>query len=246
MTSAVIIDDEATARADLRAKLAEHPAIAVVGEAATVRKARALLQQADYALVFLDVQLIGGDAFDLVADVRPSARIIFVTGYDDYALRAFEVNALDYLLKPVVPARLAEAVGRLPAADTDTTIASAATAALRPDDRIYLRGGLSARFALVSDISVIAACDNYTEVMLVDGGRVFVRKTLKEWEQSLPGSHFMRVHRTGIVNLTRVVRYERDRDEHTQLYLEGLAKPVAASRDRWMELRTRLEQQAKG
>lgn len=246
MPTAVLIDDEATARADLRAKLAEHPEVTLVGEAATVRNARELLRTAEYTLVFLDVQLIGGDAFDLVTDVRRDARIIFVTGYDDYALRAFEVNALDYLLKPIAPARLAEALRRLPTATGETAVSSGGAVALRPDDRVYLRAGLTARFATVSEISVITASDNYSEVILSDGDRLFVRRSLKEWENLLPNTHFMRVHRTGIVNLARVVKYERDRDEHTQLFLEGASKPVAASRDRWTELRTRLEQQASG
>jgi two-component system LytT family response regulator len=246
MPIAVLIDDEATARADLRAKLGEHPDITLVGEAATVRNARELLRSTEYTLVFLDVQLIGGDAFDLVSDVRPDARIIFVTGYDDYALRAFEVNALDYLLKPIAPARLAEALRRLPTATAENAVPSAGATALRLDDRVYLRAGLTARFATVSEISVITASDNYSEVILSDGDRLFVRRSLKEWENLLPTSHFMRVHRTGIVNLARVVKYERDRDEHTQLFLEGAAKPVAASRDRWTELRARLEQSANG
>jgi len=245
MPTAVLIDDEAPARADLRTKLSEHPDVVIGGEAATVRSARELLRTAMYTLVFLDVQLIGGDAFDLVADVRTQARIIFVTGYNDYALRAFEVNALDYLLKPIVPARLAEALQRLPVSAAESETGAALSSALRIDDRIYLRAGQTARFAAVSDISVITASDNYSEVTLSDGGRLFVRKSLKDWENTLPAAPFMRVHRTGIVNLTRVVRWERDRDEHTYLYLEGLVRPVAASRERWAELRTRLEQQAR-
>ena len=102
---AVIIDDELPARRDLRTLLAAHPAIEIVGEAALFAQARTLLREAVYDLVFLDVQLIGGLGFDLVPDVRPEARIIFVTAHDRFALRAFEVNALDYLLKPLNAAR---------------------------------------------------------------------------------------------------------------------------------------------
>ncbi|NUQ01893.1 MAG: response regulator [Armatimonadetes bacterium] len=112
MIHALLIDDEATARADLRTALAAHPDVAIVGEAATLRSARTLLARPDYDLVLLDVQLIGGNAFELVPDVRPGARIVFITAHDDYAIRAFEINALDYLLKPVMPARLAEALRR--------------------------------------------------------------------------------------------------------------------------------------
>jgi two-component system LytT family response regulator len=243
MPQALIIEDEATARADLRAKLAVHPEVAILAEAATLRSARALLARTDYDLVFLDIQLIGGNSFDLVPEVRPGARIIFVTAYDAYAVRAFEINALDYLLKPVAPARLAEALRRLPAvaaAPDAPAEESAPGPALRLDDTIYLRSGQRARFVPVTDISVIAARDNYCEVLLADSSKVFLRKSLKAWEDTLPATHFMRVHRTQIVNLARVLRYQRDGDEHTHLYVEGAAEPVSASRDRWSDLRERL------
>lgn len=244
MIRALLIDDESAVRADLRAKLAEHPAITVVEEAATLNSARALLASSDYDLVFLDVQLIGGNSFDLVPDVREGARIIFVTAFDTYAVRAFEINALDYLLKPVVPARLAAALARI--AKTHAPGASAEQAespsghALRLDDTVLLQSGLRARFAPVREISVISARDNYSEVQLVDGSRVFLRKSLKAWEDTLPATHFMRVHRTQIVNLARITRYERDSDEHTRLFLDRVADPILASRSRWSELRERL------
>ncbi|MBI4625380.1 MAG: response regulator transcription factor [Verrucomicrobia bacterium] len=244
MPQALLIEDETTARADLRAKLAAHPDVTVVAEAATMRSARELLARPDYDLVFLDIQLIGGNAFDLVPDVRPGARIVFVTAYDAYALRAFEINALDYLLKPVAPARLAKALRRLaaaPALSEEATAELAPGPALRLDDTVYLRSGLRARFAPVADISLIAAHDNYTEVRLADGSKIFLRKSLKAWEDTLPATHFMRVHRTQIVNLARVIRYRRDGDEHTLLYVAGVAEPVSASRDRWSDLRERLE-----
>jgi len=243
MLPALLIEDESTARADLRAKLAAHPEVTIVGEAATLRSARALLARSDYELVFLDIQLVGGSSFDLVPDVRDGARIIFVTAYERYALRAFEVNALDYLLKPVDPARLAESLRRLaasPAATSDGGVELPAGPALRLDDTVYLRSGLRARFAPVAEIAVIVAHDNYSDVHLADGSKIFLRKSLKAWEETLPAAQFMRVHRTQIVNLTRVTRYERDTEEHTRLFVEGMAEPVAASRDRWSELRERL------
>ena len=243
MPRALLIEDELTARADLRAKLTVHPEVTILGEAATLRTARTLLARADYNLVFLDIQLVGGNAFDLVPEVRPGARIIFVTAHDNHALRAFEINALDYLLKPVAPARLAAALGRLagPPRPADETGADLPPGpALRLDDTVYLRSGLQARFAPVADISLIAARDNYSEVRLADGSKIFLRKSLKAWEDTLPAAHFMRVHRTQIVNLARVTRYQRDSDEHTLLQVEGVTELVPASRDRWGELRERL------
>ncbi len=243
MPVALLIEDESTARADLRAKLAAHPDVTIVAEAATLKAGRALLARTDYDLVFLDIQLIGGSSFELVSAVRPGARVIFVTAYDTHAVRAFEVNALDYLLKPVTPARLAAALQRLgsaPALEAEPALGGPAGAGFKLEDTVYLRGGREARFVPVTDISGIAAQDNYSEVQLSDGTKLLIRKSLKTWEDALPASHFMRVHRTQIVNLARITRYERDADEHTVLHVQGLAEPVLASRSRWSELRDRL------
>ena len=108
------------------------------------------------------------------------------------------------------------------------------------EDRLYLREGLRARFAGVNEVSLISARDNYSEVRLIDGEKSFMRKSLKSWEDTLPASHFMRVHRTQIVNLAHVRRYERDRDEHTLLEVEGVPEPVSASRHRWSEIQEQL------
>jgi two-component system LytT family response regulator len=136
---ALIIDDEPPACEALRALLADHASVVIVGELGTMAAARACLTADDYDLVFLDIQLRGGSGFDLVPLVRAEARIVFVTAYDQHALRAFEVNALDYLVKPVAPARLAAALARLAA---PTPAASPPPA--RPwliDDRVLLKLG---------------------------------------------------------------------------------------------------------
>jgi two-component system LytT family response regulator len=251
MIRALLIEDEIAARVDLQRKLEAHPEVTIVGEAATLRSARVQLARSDYDLVFLDVQLVGGNSFELVGDVRPEARVIFVTAYDNFAVRAFEINALDYLLKPVTAARMAAAIQRFDrvggeskagevAAPTDDHDGPAEGVALRLDDTLFLRSGLRARFTRVSEISLIASRENYSDVHLADGTRVFLRKSLKSWEDTLPRSHFMRVHRTQIANLARVMSYVRDGDEHTLLTLAGVSEPVPASRYRWSELRERL------
>jgi two-component system LytT family response regulator len=233
---AVIIDDEGLARTDLRTLLGAHPEVTVVGEAALLSDARALLRAGAYDLVFLDIQLLGGTGFDLVPEVRPGARIIFVTAHDQFALRAFEANALDYLLKPVRVARLAEALER-----HRTPRPPAPPPTLRPDDVVYVKTGPgAARFVRVADILVINSDDNYSEAILTDGERLFVRQTLACWEQQLPATHFMRVHRRHIVNLANVQGYTHENDELTHLRVAALRDPVRARRQHWAELRRRL------
>jgi len=235
MHKAIIIDDEPPACEVLRSLLAAQDGVDVVGEAGTMDEARARLQQPDYDLVFLDVQLRGGTGFDLVPFVRPGARIVFVTAYDQHALRAFEVNAVDYLVKPVAPARLAGTLARLGdrfgAGATDTAAPFALGKVLALDDRVLLKLGVgSERFVRLEDIRFVASRENYTELAIgARGERLLVRKTMKVWEDSLPPSYFVRVHRQMIVNLAHVQQIVRVSDATSELRLAGVSEPVAVS-----------------
>ncbi len=259
MPKALIIDDEPPACDILRALLAEHPSVEIVGEAGTVATARTRLAQPDYDLVFLDVQLRGGSGFDLVEYVRPGARIVFVTAFDEHALRAFEVNALDYLLKPVAPERLALSLARLDApapptaapapplgADSHPLLASSLIDAPFPktltlDDRILVRIGPSTdRFVRLGDIRYVASCENYTEIFLAAGTRFLVRRSLKHWEDSLPSAHFTRAHRHLLVNLGHVESIERATVSTYHLHLNGLPEPLRASFRYIADLRAKL------
>ena len=247
MTKALLIDDEPPARNVLRTLLAAHPAVEIVGEAGTLRAARELLARDDYTLVFLDIQLRGGTGFDLVSSVRPGAVVIFVTAHDEHALRAFEVNALDYLLKPIKPERLAASLARCATAasssrpPTDSgVLGTAYPTRLRSDDTVYVRTDHGARFLPLAEISAIQSCENYSELDLVSGEKLLVRHTLKSWEDSLPTPPFVRAHRQALVNLTCLVRIEEDDGDGALLHLTGLRAPLRASRREWAELRTVL------
>jgi two-component system LytT family response regulator len=238
---ALIIDDEAPARAALRGLLCAHPEIALVGEADTMENATRRLAVGDYELVFLDVQLRGGTGFDLVPFVRPEARIIFVTASDQHAVRAFEVNALDYLIKPVRPQRLSAAIRRHAGPPIDARAAVPPVPAMTPGDFVYLRTGNGAsRFVALADIATIVSNENYSEAHLAGGTRLLVRRTMKSWEDALPATHFVRAHRTTIINLTRYRGADRQSYETTLLHLDGLAEPVRASFRYRRELRARL------
>ncbi|MBI5766751.1 MAG: response regulator [Verrucomicrobia bacterium] len=225
MLRALLIDDEAAARTDLRAKLAAHTGVTVVGEAATLRAARALLASADYDVVFLDVQLIGGESFLLLPGVRAGASVVFATAYDRYAARAFESNAIDYLIKPIDSARLAEALRRA---------ARAHAAGATRHDRV---GGDSTEAVRtpVAAVPARATPESLDEVALTDDERVFLRHCLEAWENSLAPAHVLRAH---AVRLARTIRYARDQ-EPTRMFLAGAP---ASSRVRrwWRTLRARF------
>lgn len=242
---ALIIDDEPAARDDLRRMLARHPEVTIAGEAGRIEEAKTMLGRPDYDLVLLDVQLRGGTGFDLVPFVRPGARVVFVTAHDQYALRAFAVNALDYLLKPVEPARLSESLRRLNTAAGEAPPdghPGAPGVTLTRNDTVLLKTASdAARFVQLAQIAVIFSSENYTELRLTTGEKFIARRPLKTWEEQLPAEDFMRVHRTALVNLHALRRATHHDREVTHLYLESLvAHPVRARRELWPEIERRL------
>jgi len=229
--SAIIVDDERLARRELRVMLEEAhgAAVRVVGEAESVRTAAELVRTCDADVVFLDVQLAGESGLELLTLIDPSVAVVFVTAFDQYAVRAFEVNALDYLLKPVAPARLARAVERLGAPNDDAAATPAATR-LDYQDRLFLRLDDRMGFVKVADIVSIASDGDYSVVRLANGRTHRARKSLRDWLARLPETAFARVHRSTIVNLEYVERVEEWSHFSYRLYLRGIAEPVAMSR----------------
>jgi two-component system, LytTR family, response regulator len=228
--AAIIVDDERLARRELRGMLEEaHTAtIRVVGEAESVRTAAELVRTCDADVVFLDVQLTGESGLDLLPLIDPSVAVVFVTAFDQYAVRAFEVNALDYLLKPVAPARLARAVDRLAAPNEEPAEGPVET--LTVQDRLFLRLDDRMGFIRVGDIVSIAADGDYSVVQLSTGRTHRARKSLRDWTARLPGGTFARVHRSAVVNLEHVERVEEWSHSSYRLYLRGFAEPVTMSR----------------
>ena len=206
MLRAVIVDDERLARREVRALLAAHPDVTVVGEAETVATAAEVARATDADLVFLDVQLEGELGFDLLPLLEPEVAVVFVTAHDQYAVRAFELNALDYLLKPIARERLAHALARLrtePALEVP-----AAGELLSYDDFLFLRVDGRMRFLKLRHVAAIEAQDDHTVLRLSDGEAVRVRKPIAIWAARLPSHQFVRIHRSAIVNIDHVERVE--------------------------------------
>jgi two-component system LytT family response regulator len=236
---AIIVDDERLARRELRTLLEEAHAehVHVVGEASSVVAAARLMHATDADVVFLDIQLAGETGMDLLPLLGADVDVVFVTAYDEYTLRAFEVNAVDYLLKPVVPERLALTVGRLaaaqPVAESRETIGY--------DDRLFLRLGDERAFVRVRDIMAIEAEGDRSTLLLAPHlSRKPSSKSLREWEQRLPDRQFVRIHRSTIVNLDYVERLEPWSHASQLVYLRGLSKPLTMSRRFSARLRERF------
>ncbi len=239
---AVIVDDERLARHELGAMLDAHEAaIEVVGSAGSIDQAIQLIARLKPDVIFLDIQLSPGTGFDLLdrLDLDHPARIVFVTAFDAYALRAFEVNALDYLLKPINPDRLAQAIAKLTAWPSGfsphTTLPPARTLTL--DDRLFVEAHGRSRFLRVSDVVSIVADGDYSQVAAADGQRWLVPRSLREWEARLPAQQFARVHRSVIVNLDCVEQVETVFGRGQVVHLRGQATPVPMSRRRGARLK---------
>lgn len=234
----IIVDDERLARREMRRLLAEFDEIAVAGEAENLAEAVWLIEKEKPHIVFLDIQLQNENGFDLLEKTERDFKLVFVTAFDAYAIRAFEVNALDYLLKPVNPERLAKAIERL--ADEKTEEKNE----LRPfefDDRIFLEFGANRSvFLKVCDISHINSSGDYSEVFTVDKRKFLLEKPLREWEARLPEKHFLRIHRQTIINLEEIEEIEMWFNRTFQVRLKTFRSPLAVSRRYAVKLKSKF------
>lgn len=237
LKNALIIDDEPLVREDLKFLLQEHPEINVIGEAASVDEGAVLLSKTSPDVVFLDIQLRGGSGFDLVAHISPSSAIVFFTAHDEYAVRAFEVNALDYLMKPVSRNRLALALSRLKSSrKAGVSIPSAR--ALDMDDQVFIQTDQEQRFVPVNGISAITyEGGNYSSLEMNSGQKHLVRRNLKQWEEQLPDPFFLRVHRSALVNIQAI--------ESLQIQKSGSCALLVAGRDQLIEVSRRMAPRVK-
>ncbi|MCI0514118.1 LytTR family DNA-binding domain-containing protein [candidate division KSB1 bacterium] len=223
----IIVDDEWLVRTELKTMLAQYPEIEVLGEAANVPQAVALVQQLEPEAIFLDIQMPGASGFDLLEQVDVHSKIIFITAYDQYAIKAFEVNALDYLLKPINKDRLAKTIQRLISNDN---LVPKMDQKVSYDDVIYILVNGALKFIKVSLLKCILAEGNYSYIYYQDRRRDLVSKTLQEWEKLLPDEYFVRIHRSVMVNFEYVEQVKKCRNYTAFVYLKGIEKPFIMSR----------------
>lgn len=237
----LIVDDERLARKALHSTVAEQDHATVVGEASTVGEAATLIDETHPDVVLLDVQMRGETGFDLLNRVEAPVQVVFVTAHDQYAVRAFEVNALDYLLKPVAPDRLSEALRRVRATDAALPHENSdSDASFRYDDLFFYEDGRQPRFIRIADIRHIEAAGNYTRLHLNDDANALTTTTLSEWMTQLPETHFVRIHRSTIVNVNHVARIERQPNNTFDVFVGGNESPLSMSRRRAQTLKDRL------
>jgi two-component system LytT family response regulator len=233
-----VVDDEPPARRRLEQLLDATGRVLVVAQARSVAEALQVAKPQDLDVAFLDVHLPGEDGFAYVEQVPFDVPFVFVTAYSTFAVRAFEVAALDYLLKPVDPARLDAALDRVAQKVSRRAGArslSEPTPAANGQDVLCLQVTGGARFVPLSAIVCILARDDYTEVALEDGTSELVSVTMRAWEERLPRDQFARLHRGAIAAAARIERVERV-GGNWQAQLRGVREAIPVSREVAREL----------
>lgn len=198
---ALIIDDERLARQELKNLLVSYPEIKIVGEANNAETAKESIKQLQPDVIFLDIQMPGKNGFELLEEISGVPEVVFVTAYDEHAIRAFEVNALDYLLKPVQPSRLAETVKKILNKDaTEKHETKEQTQALNDNDQVFVKDGEKCWFVKLSDIRLFESEGNYVRVHF-EKNRPLILRSLNNLDERLNNRTFFRASRKHIINL---------------------------------------------
>lgn len=226
MIRCLIVDDERLARAELRRLLKPFDDIEVAGEAANAEQAVKAVETLSPDLLLLDVQMPGGSGFDVLSVLERAPAVIFTTAFEEHAIRAFEVNALDYLLKPIEPGRLANALQR---------VRGKATPAARSEDKLFIRDGDACWFVALDEVRLLESEGNYTRVYFRDV-RPLMLRSLNQLSERLDARRFFRASRRHIVNLERVRRCTGMEGAGLALELDD-GRAVEVSRRRAAQLR---------
>ena len=236
---ALLVDDERLARNELRRLLTAFPDVVIAGEATNAKQAREQIAALSPNLIFLDVQMPGETGMELLESLEPPApHVIFTTAYDEFAVKAFELNALDYLLKPVDPARLAAALEKLRAKLGAQTTPAERPTRLAAEDKVFVREGDRCWFVEVKSIRLLESEGNYTRVHF-DTAQPQLFRSLNAMEERLDPRYFFRANRRQIINLSWIDRIEPWFSGGLLVHLKGGAK-VELSRRQAQDFREKM------
>src|SRR6185295_298908 len=206
---ALVIDDERLARKELMKLLEEHPSIEIAGEAMNADEAEKLIEEHNPDLLFLDIQMPGRNGFQLLEELDSVPFVVFTTAYDEFALKAFEVNALDYLLKPIQPERLSETITKLSEKERAKMVAlRGPDKKLGLNDQVFVKDGDRCWFVGLSNVRMFESDGNYIKVYF-DNNRPMIHKSLNALDEKLDERAFFRASRKHIINLSWVEGIEQ-------------------------------------
>lgn len=205
MLKIVLIDDERLARSELKRLLKEFPEVEVIGEAANAEEGIEKIETLNPDLIFLDIQMPGKSGFDMLTELERAPQVIFVTAFDEYALKAFEASALDYLMKPVEPKRLAEALQKV-RKEAEPGLVIHRTV-LGENDQVFVKDGERCWFVKLGDVRVFESVGNYAKVFF-GNNKPLILKSLNALEERLDDKIFFRANRKHIINLRMIEKIE--------------------------------------
>jgi two-component system LytT family response regulator len=224
---AIIIDDSRLARNELKRLLTDFDFLQVIGEASNAIEAKEIIESEKPDVIFLDIQMPGKDGFELLEELEVIPQVIFTTAYDQYAIKAFEVNALDYLQKPIEKDRLSAAINRVAEKQNDET-AKGDSDFLKPVDQVFVKDGERCWFVLLSEVPYFEVDGNYTKIFFKDQ-RPMIPRTLNYLESRLDPKFFFRANRRQIINLSWIEKIEPWFSGSIRIYLKG-GKEIDVSR----------------
>jgi len=207
MLKVVLIDDERLARSELRRMLQEFADVEVIGEAANANEGIEKIESLNPDLIFLDIQMPGKTGFDMLTQLEKAPHVIFVTAYDEYAIKAFDVNALDYLMKPVEPKRLADALMKVRQKDEEELLSYNNRGILSENDQVFVKDGERCWFVKLSEVRLFESVGNYAKVFF-GTNKPLILKSLNALEERLDEKSFFRANRKHIINLRMIEKIE--------------------------------------
>ncbi|UAY52515.1 LytR/AlgR family response regulator transcription factor [Ferruginibacter albus] len=206
MHKAIIIDDERLARNELKKLLLDFPEVEVIDEATNATEGFEKIEKHNPNLIFLDIQMPGKTGFDMLMELERAPHVIFTTAYDEYALKAFEVNALDYLMKPIEPRRLADALQKLQQVEEKEN-GVFNRGILNENDQVFVKDGERCWFVKLAEVRMFESVGNYAKVFFA-GNKPLILKSLNALEERLDEKIFFRANRKHIVNLRMIEKIE--------------------------------------
>jgi len=238
--TAYIVDDEPLSIRSLKKKLELFPEVELLGESTKMERAIAEIRTLKPEILFLDIQLAEGTGFDLLDKVEFTGKVIFITAFDEYAFRAFEINALDYLLKPISQERLQAALDKAKSSDQyEEPDKVPGQVRYKYSDRILVLERNQIRFVLLENVTMISAARDYTTIETIDGKKSLIMRSMADWMNRLPAEHFIRVHRSYIVNMNHIDKIVRNSTSTAMVFLKNHHEPVSLSRTYYNILRER-------
>jgi len=236
----ILVDDERLARQRLRQLLAPHGNLQLVGEADGKSSAQKLIEKEQPDAVFLDIQMPGSSGLELLRSLARPPRVVIVTAHPEYATQAFDLEAVDYLLKPVTPQRFAQAVHRLEAACAGKS-SGRSQSSYAPEDRICLHEPHHTVVVPVHSIPLLQADGDFTRVFLPDAMPLMICRFLHHFEEVLPQPPFFRTDRSHLINLEAIERLDHETRDRGILKLQHVAEPLLLGRAALTRLRHKLK-----